>query len=106
VIAMSGPREQISADEEWQAWRAANIRPLWEIPQAAGHGAPAVPPPVLWSWQALLQRAIGLTSPAVRRVRYVNPLTGGPVMPYLDCYLICLEAGQTTLPFQTSARAV
>ncbi len=41
-----------------------------------------------------------------RRVRYVNPLTGGPVMPFLDCYLVRLDAGQSTHAFTTSAHAV
>jgi gentisate 1,2-dioxygenase len=41
-----------------------------------------------------------------RRVRYVNPLTGGPVMPLLDCWMFRLDAGQTTVPFRTSAHAI
>jgi gentisate 1,2-dioxygenase len=41
-----------------------------------------------------------------RRARYVNPLTGGPVMPFLDCTLIRLEAGTPTARFRTSAHAV
>jgi gentisate 1,2-dioxygenase len=41
-----------------------------------------------------------------RRVRYANPLTGGPVLPYLDCWLAQLEAGQTTIPVRTSAHTV
>jgi gentisate 1,2-dioxygenase len=41
-----------------------------------------------------------------RRVRYVNPLTGGPVMPFLDCTLAQLDPGQTTIPARTSAHAV
>jgi gentisate 1,2-dioxygenase len=41
-----------------------------------------------------------------RGVRYVNPRTGGPVMPYLDCYLVRIEAGQTTLPTTSSAHAM
>jgi len=41
-----------------------------------------------------------------RRVRYVNPLTGGPVMPLIDCWLFQFDAGQSTIPFRTSAHAV
>ena len=41
-----------------------------------------------------------------RRVRYINPLTGGPVMPFLDCALVQLDPGQTTIPARTSAHAV
>jgi gentisate 1,2-dioxygenase len=53
--------------------------------------------------------ALASTPPAPdgsRRVRYVNPLTGGPVMSMLDCYLLELPAGTTTVPFRTSANAV
>ena len=42
----------------------------------------------------------------MRRVRYTNPLDGGPVMFSLDCYLIELDAGVETTPFRTSANAV
>jgi gentisate 1,2-dioxygenase len=41
-----------------------------------------------------------------QRVRYVNPLSGGPVLPYLDCWLIKIAAGTTTVPFRTNAHAV
>jgi gentisate 1,2-dioxygenase len=41
-----------------------------------------------------------------RRLRYTNPQTGGPVMPLLDCYLVRLDAGQTTRAVRTSAHAV
>ena len=39
-------------------------------------------------------------------IRYANPLTGGPVIPFLDCYLMRLDAGQSTIPFRTTAHAV
>jgi len=41
-----------------------------------------------------------------RRVRYVNPLTGGPVMDLLDCWMIALEPGAATRPFRTNAHGV
>lgn len=41
-----------------------------------------------------------------RRVRYVNPMTGGAVMPLLDCYLIEIGAHAQTLPFRSSAHAI
>jgi gentisate 1,2-dioxygenase len=53
--------------------------------------------------------ALGSAPPAPdgsRRVRYVNPLTGGPVMSMLDCYLVELDAGTVTAPFTTSANAL
>ncbi len=41
-----------------------------------------------------------------RRVRYANPLTGGPVIPFLDCYMMRLDPGQGTVPFRTTAHAI
>lgn len=41
-----------------------------------------------------------------RRVRYVNPLTGGAVMSLLDCYVTEIDAGAETMPFRTTGNAV
>ncbi len=41
-----------------------------------------------------------------RRVRYANPIDGGPCMTFLDCYLVELDEGVETLPFRTSAHAL
>lgn len=41
-----------------------------------------------------------------RRIRYANPLTGGPVIDTIDCYLLELEEGQSTTAFKSSASAV
>ena len=41
-----------------------------------------------------------------RTVRYVNPLTGGPVMSLIDCFAIELAEGQETIPVRSSAHGV
>jgi gentisate 1,2-dioxygenase len=41
-----------------------------------------------------------------RRVRYVNPLTGGPGMALMDCFLVQFDPGASTLPFRTTANSV
>ena len=41
-----------------------------------------------------------------RRVRYINPLTGGTGMALIDCFLIELDPGLTTIPFRTTASSV
>ncbi|MEA2905452.1 MAG: gentisate 1,2-dioxygenase [Alphaproteobacteria bacterium] len=41
-----------------------------------------------------------------RRVRYVNPLTGGPAMQLIDCYLAQIDRGIETVPFRTTSNAV
>ena len=41
-----------------------------------------------------------------RRVRYVNPINGGPTMPLMDCYLIQIDKGTETVRFRTTSNAV
>ena len=41
-----------------------------------------------------------------RRVRYINPLNGGTGMALIDCFLVQLDPGMTTLPFRTKANSV
>lgn len=53
--------------------------------------------------------ALDATPPEVdgsRLLRYVNPLTGGPVMPTLDCYALRLRAGAHTRAYRTTNNAV
>lgn len=38
-----------------------------------------------------------------RRVRYVNPRTGGPAMALLDCQMMTVEKGRTTRPRRSNA---
>ncbi len=58
-----------------------------------------------WTQAVKALEAAPLTKDGVRRVRYTNPLTGGPVMSLIDCYLIELADGET-LPMRTSASMV
>jgi len=41
-----------------------------------------------------------------RRVRYANPTNGGPVMAFLDCWLVEIAPGAETVGFRTNASAV
>lgn len=41
-----------------------------------------------------------------RRVRYVNPVTGGSIMPLMDCYLVQVEKGSETVRFRSTGNAV
>ncbi len=73
-------------------------------------GADTLPhsPMFRYPWESV--RAALATAPVgadgSKRVRYVNPVTGGPVLPLLDCYAIELEEGQETAPLRSSADAV
>jgi gentisate 1,2-dioxygenase len=92
------------------------------------HDVPAAPPAGAFAFAGMLpdvaasgvspvfrytladaKRALAAAPPAsdgAYRVRYINPQNGGPVMPLLDCYLVRLDAGQTTLPVTTNAHTV
>ncbi len=41
-----------------------------------------------------------------RRVRYINPATGGPAMALMDHQLVQLDANVTTLPFRSNFNAI
>jgi gentisate 1,2-dioxygenase len=41
-----------------------------------------------------------------RLLRYVNPVTGGPVMPTLDCYALRLQAGEQTRAWRSTSNAI
>jgi gentisate 1,2-dioxygenase len=41
-----------------------------------------------------------------RRVRYVNPRTGGAAMALIDCHLVQLEPDEATMPFRSNANAI
>jgi len=65
--------------------------PVFRYPYATAAAAVAVAPPA---------------RDGSRRVRYVNPLTGGSGMAMMDCFLVQLDADAVTLPFRTTANSV
>jgi gentisate 1,2-dioxygenase len=59
-----------------------------------------------WAAAAAAVRAAPHWKDGTRRVRYVNPLTGGPAMALLDCYLTQIDPGAETIRYRTSSNAV
>ena len=59
-----------------------------------------------WAAAAAAVRAAPKWKDGSRRVRYVNPLTGGPAMPLMDCYLTQIDAGTETIRYRSSSNAV
>jgi gentisate 1,2-dioxygenase len=95
-----GPAHDVPAAIDSSAFSSANVIP--DLP--AANISPVFRYPLDEA-----KRALDASAPArdgARRVRYVNPLTAGPVMPLLDCYLVRLDPGVTTLPFSTSAHSI
>jgi gentisate 1,2-dioxygenase len=71
--------------------QASSFSPVFRYPWAQAREAVAAAP---------------LARDRSRRVRYADPQTGGPVMRFLDCYLVQVDKGATTIPFRTSAQSV
>ena len=59
-----------------------------------------------WAQAAAAVSAAPQDRNGMRRVRYANPLDGGPVMMGLDCYLCELDASAETIAFRSTANAV
>jgi len=73
------------------AYATKDYSPVFRYPYASAATAVAAAPPA---------------RDGSRRVRYINPLTGGTGMALMDCFLVQLDPGTTTLPFRTSANSV
>src|SRR5262245_11786660 len=73
------------------SYATRDYSPVFRYPYAAPAAAvPAAPPAPAGS----------------RRVRYVNPLTGGTGMALVDSFLVQLDPDVTTIPFRTSANSI
>ena len=61
-----------------------------------------------YPWPSV-SNALDAMAPAAdgsRRIRYVNPVDGGPVMPTIDCYAERFEVGRPTQPTRASYTAI
>jgi gentisate 1,2-dioxygenase len=97
-----GPAHDVPQVADDAAYAFANI-----VPELGGE-ASAFSPVFRYPWAAARDavRAAPKAKDGARRVRYVNPLTGGPTMPLMDCYLMQLDMGSETIRFRTTANAV
>src|SRR5216684_685681 len=85
------------------AFAVANI-----VPDAGEPPSSTYSPVFRYPWvdAAKAVAAAPKTKDGSRRVRYVNPLTGGPVMSLMDCYLMQIEGRAETVPFRSTSNAV
>jgi gentisate 1,2-dioxygenase len=71
---------------------------------------PATPysPVFRYPWAAAYEavRSAPKWKDGTRRVRYINPVTGGPTMPLMDCYLTQIDAGGETVRYRSTSNAV
>jgi gentisate 1,2-dioxygenase len=73
------------------AYTTKEYSPVFRYPYASAAAAVAAAPPA---------------RDGSRRVRYINPLTGGTSMALMDCFLVQLDPGTPTIPFRSSAGSV
>jgi gentisate 1,2-dioxygenase len=98
-----GPVRDVPPRVEDAAFASANV-----VPECPSGVTTAYSPVFHYPW-APVAGALG-TAPRARdgsrRVRYVNPLTGGPAMALLDAWVVEIDGGAETTPFRTSSNAV
>jgi gentisate 1,2-dioxygenase len=97
-----GPAHHVPSVLQDSAFAVPNIVPDF------GDDAPAFSPVFRYPWAAA-RRAVNEApkwKDGSRRVRYVNPITGGSTMALMDCYLTQIEAGTETVRFRSTSNAV
>jgi gentisate 1,2-dioxygenase len=93
----------------WQV--DAGEEPLWAAPGLVGADLPAAlahSPKYHYAGEAT-RRMLAALPPGpngARNLRYVNPATGGPVMPALDCHAARLPKGVATRPRRTTCNLI
>jgi gentisate 1,2-dioxygenase len=97
-----GPSNDMPPHTADQAFTSANFVP--DLPEGQGPHSPVYLYP--WAEAAAAVAAAPVAKDGARRVRYANPLSGGPVMSLLDCYLIQVDAGHDTSPVRSTSNAV
>ena len=98
-----GPVRDLPPQVEDAAFSAPNI-----VPDCPPGITTAYSPVFHYPWssiEAALQAA-PQAKDGSRRVRYVNPLTGGPAMALLDAWVIDIARDAETTPFRASSNAI
>ena len=78
------------------------------LPEAAIAGDHSYSPMFRYDW-ATAKAAVDRAPPrpdGSRRMRYVNPVTGGACLGLIECQLIHVPAGCTTKPYRTTATGI
>jgi gentisate 1,2-dioxygenase len=97
-----GPTHDLPNLPDDDAFAVANIVP------ELGDQTPKFSPVFRYPWAAARAavRAAPKWKDGSRRVRYINPITGGPTMPLMDCYLTQIDKATETIRFRTTSNAM
>ncbi|MGH6672251.1 MAG: cupin domain-containing protein [Xanthobacteraceae bacterium] len=100
-----GPAHDLPKRPADSAFAFPNLVP--DLGNGLGAGAPFSPVfRYPWATARDAVRAAPKGKDGARRVRYVNPVTGGPTMPLMDCYLTQIDKRGETVRFRTTSNAV
>jgi gentisate 1,2-dioxygenase len=97
-----GPAHDLPETASDAAFAVANIVPEMAEPERPFSPVFRYP----WAQAAVAVAKAPHWRDGSRRVRYVNPLTGGSAMALMDCYLTQVERDAETIPYRTSSNAV
>jgi gentisate 1,2-dioxygenase len=97
-----GPARDVPNTPADSAFAVPNIVP--ELSEGATPFSPVFRYP--WKDARNAVRAAPTWKDGSRRVRYINPITGGSTMPLMDCYLTQIDKGTETVRFCTTSNAV
>jgi gentisate 1,2-dioxygenase len=102
AVFEAGPAPDVSKPVDDAAFAVPDI-----VPELADT-SPAYSPVFRYPWQASKSalRAAPLSRDGTRRIRYVNPMTGGAAIRLLDCYMSEIDAGMETIPHRTTSNGV
>jgi gentisate 1,2-dioxygenase len=98
-----GPVRELPPLVDDAAFQAPNVVPVCP-PEVTAAYSPLFHYP--WASVDTALRAAPPSRDGTRRVRYVNPLTGGPVMSLIDAWVVEIPAGRATAPFRTSSNTI
>jgi gentisate 1,2-dioxygenase len=96
-----GPPHDLPARSPDEAFGYANLLP--DVVDPIAH-SPVFRYP--WETAAAAVAAAPRGRDGARRIRYINPATGGATMSLLDCTLVEIDAGAATARFRTTSHAV
>jgi len=86
------------------AFRAGGVLPQSAILSDERHYSPLFRYP--WGVVSEALQAVAPAKDGSRKIRYANPLDGGPVMPTIDCFALRLECGRVTQRARTTSTAI
>jgi len=97
-----GPAHDVPDCADDDAFAFPNIVP------ELGDPAPSFSPVFRYPWAAASAavRKAPRGKDGARRVRYINPITGGPVMALMDCHLTQIDGKTETIRYRTTSNAV